>query len=95
MISFTRLVVIALVFTVGGLMGCRGGKSSEPPVHLNPNMDHQDKYKSYRKSTFFKDGRTMRTPPANTVARGKLRADDALWKGIDKDGAFSSSPRGC
>jgi hypothetical protein len=44
-------------------------------------MDTQDKYKSYRKSTFFKDGRTMRTPPKGTVAKGKLRANDALYCG--------------
>ena len=28
----------------------------------------------------------MRTPPQGTVARGKLRADDALWKGKDVAG---------
>jgi hypothetical protein len=48
---------------------------------LNPNMDTQDKYKSYRKSTFFEDQRTMRTPPKGTVAVGKLRANDALYCG--------------
>ena len=93
MFSFTRFALVGFALLLGGLTGCRGGVSQEPPIHLNPNMDIQDKYKSYRKSTFFADGRTMRTPPSNTVARGKLKADTALWKGVDKDGAYlTSSP---
>ena len=76
-----RLSVLALAVAMAGLTGCRGSTSREPPVHLNPNMDTQDKYKSYRKSTFFKDQRTMRTPPKGTVAKGKLRANDALHCG--------------
>lgn len=76
-----RLGAMVLAIGVSGLMGCRGGTSRDTPIHLNPNMDTQDKFKSYRKSTFFKDGRTMRTPPAGTVARGKLRANDALYCG--------------
>jgi hypothetical protein len=87
----TRFILAALVLTLGGMTGCRGGISDEPPIHLNPNMDNQDKYKSYRKSSFFADGRTMRTPPANTVARGKLREDGALWRGVGTDGKYLTS----
>ncbi len=66
--SLTLLIVS--LFMV--LTGCRGGHFSEPPVHLNPNMDNQDKYKPYRASTFFKDKRAMRTPPKGTYPAGKL-----------------------
>ncbi len=83
-----RGVVLVLVVAVSGLVGCRGGKFRDTPIHLNPNMDLQDKYKPYRKSTFFKDGRAMRTPPVGTVARGKLKADDALWRGKDGQGEY-------
>jgi len=55
-----------------GITACRGTEFREPPVHLNPNMDNQDKYKPYRASTFFKDKRSMRTPPAGTYPVGKL-----------------------
>lgn len=66
--SFT-LLLISLVM---GITACRGTEFREPPVHLNPNMDNQDKYKPYRASTFFKDKRSMRTPPVGTYPTGKL-----------------------
>lgn len=91
----TQLVLRALVLgaALGGLMGCRGEPSSQPPIHLNRNMDTQDKYRPYRESTFFGDHRAMRNPPANTVAWGQLsvartdadrhllRDDDAYYQG--------------
>ena len=61
--------------------GCRGWESTEPPVHLNQNMDTQPKLKPYRNSEFFADGRAMRTPPEGTIARGKLKEDDHLYRG--------------
>lgn len=83
---------LALGLAVSGLTGCRGEPSSKPPVHLNPNMDTQDKYKPYRSSGFYEDGRAMRTPPANTVAYGHdgfkdpdmLQGDDALYFGYSE-----------
>jgi mono/diheme cytochrome c family protein len=65
----------ASVLAVAALGGCRGWESDQPPVHLNWNMDTQEKGKAYRKSTMFKDGRAMRTPPAGTVAQGTLIED--------------------
>lgn len=83
---------------LAGLFGCRGEPSDQPPVHLNPNMDTQDKYKPYRGSDFFEDGRAMRSPPANTVPYGHvanagfqsadmLAEDDAYHLGYDAIGA--------
>lgn len=69
-----------------GALACRGEPARQPPVHLNPNMDTQDKYKAYGHSEFFEDGRTMRTPPAGTVARGLLKDSDAYWRGQNADG---------
>lgn len=62
--------------------GCRGWTSEEPPVHLNPNMDTQIKYKPYRKSDFFEDGRDMRPMLEGVVARGKLKDDDHFYRGM-------------
>ena len=69
-------------------------------MHLNPNMDTQDKYLPYRHSGFFEDGRTMRIPPAGTVAWGHgsvsiaqqdadlLRDNDAFYRGKDAQGEW-------
>lgn len=77
----------------GGLAGCRGWTSDQPPVHLNPNMDTQPKHKAYRDSDFFADRRSMRTPPAGTVARTVagdtprdadfLRTDDRYYTALE------------
>ena len=75
--SRSILCVLALGMA---LTACRGSKSDEPPIHLNPNMDTQDKYKPYRASTFFSDKRAMRTPPKGTIPRGKLGADTPKYK---------------
>ncbi|MBE2253775.1 MAG: c-type cytochrome [Myxococcus sp.] len=73
-----------------GLSGCRGWESDKPPVHLIPNMDTQEKVKSYRKDTtgLFADGRSMRAPVEGTVAIGQLDDDDHLVKGTDDKGEF-------
>ena len=71
-----------------GLVGCRGWESDKPPVHLIPNMDTQEKGKSYRKDTtgLFEDGRMMRAPVEGTVAIGQLNEDDTYFKGLDDTG---------
>ncbi|MDP1917478.1 MAG: c-type cytochrome [Myxococcales bacterium] len=73
-----------------GLVGCRGWESDKPPVHLIPNMDTQEKVKSYRKDTtgLFEDGRTMRAPVEGTVALGQLDEDDTFFKGTDEKGEY-------
>lgn len=85
-----------------GLTGCRGWTSDQPPVHLNPNMDTQEKYKPYRASDFFADGRAMRDPPAGTVARTVsgaeardqdfLRQDDTFYQGTQNGATLAGLP---
>lgn len=62
------LLLCSLMF----LVACRGDFSSKPPIHLNQNMDHQDKYKPQRLSKFFKDGRAMRPQVEGTVGKSLL-----------------------
>lgn len=45
------------------------------------DMQDQPRYKAYKKSDFFADGRSSRDFPAGTVARGNLRSDHALFTG--------------
>ena len=75
------IAVLALASTAA----CRGWNSEQPPVHLNWNMDTQEKGKAYRatKDTeIFADGTMMRQPVAGTVPRGFLREDDHLVLGV-------------
>lgn len=96
---FTSILLLGVALASASLTGCRGEPSEKPPVHLNPNMDTQDKYKPQRKSTFFKDGRAMRPLVKGTVGRDVLatnvlgeqddrflRNDDAFWRGADEAG---------
>ncbi len=84
------LFVSLLLFS--SLLGCRGGESDKPPVHLNPNMDTQEKGRAYRRDTsgLFADGRVMRVPVEGTVAIGQLDEDDTLYEGTDADGGVSA-----
>ena len=81
--SLIALAAIGLMLT--STAACRGWNSDAPPVHLNWNMDTQEKGKAYRatKDTdIFPDGRMMRQPVEGTVPRGFLRDDDHLVLGL-------------
>jgi mono/diheme cytochrome c family protein len=93
--SFEILVVLLGAFVATfGLEGCmRGCTSSKPPVHLNPSMFNQPKYRPYASSDFFYDGAAMRAPVAGTIARGQLPGDPAVETGMAPDGSpIASSP---
>lgn len=73
--------------------GClRGSHSRQPPIHLNPNMDRQPKYRPQAASEFFYNGSTAQAPPRNTVARGELREDEEYFTGRSAWGFFVSNP---
>jgi mono/diheme cytochrome c family protein len=65
------------------VLGCRGSTFTQTPIHPNPNMDNVTYIESQEPAEFFADGRGMRTPPEGTVARGQLRDDDHLWRGVE------------
>ena len=73
--------------------GCyRGRPSDKPPIHINPNMDKQEKYTVQSKSNFFANHSAMRPPVDGTISRGNLREDMAYYQGKDEKGEFVSSP---
>ena len=45
------------------------------------DMQDRPRYKAYKKSEFFNDGRAMRDLPEGTVARGLLKENKALFTG--------------
>jgi len=49
------------------LVGCRGAIKTDPPIHLNPNMDNQERFDAQEPNDFFADGRAMRLPVEGTV----------------------------
>src|SRR6187397_2490589 len=80
-----------LLLSLFAIAACRGNRSDEPPVHLNPNMDFQERLDPQERNDFFADGRAMRTPPAGTVAVGFLKDDDHLHRGRNLDGTLADA----
>ena len=77
------------------ILGFRGTTFTAPPIDLFPDwafpgMEVQPKHRPQAASAFFADGRSDRTPPARTVARGMLRDDDHLHLGKAADGSFAA-----
>ena len=80
-----NIILFCLLF----LTGCFGGSKFEStPIHLNPNMDNQQKYRSLEESNFFTDGSTMRKPIEGTVARGMIAENHSFISGKNDDGTF-------
>lgn len=77
-----RIITLLVISCMSMFMcGCRGYTSESPPIHLNPNMDVQEKGKAYRASDFFDDGHYMRDPIEGTIARGNLKDDEHFFYG--------------
>jgi len=88
--NFTgRLLLLLMAVT---LVGCKGAISGNEPIHINPNMDAQERFEAQEANAFFEDGRAMRLPVKGTVARGFLKEDTALWTGKTADGAWADNP---
>jgi cytochrome c5 len=87
-------LLIAALGTVTGTAGCRGQTSSEPPIVVLRNMFSQDRYDAQEESHFFADGRTMRTPVADTVPRER-ELDPQLAEGRlpDDSGYVAEVPK--
>lgn len=86
--KISRLVIMLLIFSFI-LTGCgRGRTSGKEPIHPNPNMDSQPKYKAQAASRFFEDGAAMRPLVEGAVARGQLKEDIEYYTGKDSKGEF-------
>lgn len=87
-----KQTAVAMCMALLALSACRGQPSEQPPVHLNPNMDTQEKYKPQSLSRFFEDKRTMRMPVEGSVARGNLKEDNAYFRGKEGDAFINYIP---
>ena len=85
----SALLVGGLLFAAAIVIaGPRGRASARPPIHVNPNMDHQPRAEPQAASAFFYDGGAMRPPVPGTVARGELRDASPYWTGSDPATGF-------
>lgn len=84
--------MLASLLAVVVLTGCQGTISQKEPIHINPNMDWQERFEAQEANPFFADGRAMRAPVKGTVARGFLKENDALWTGKTASGSWASLP---
>lgn len=66
----------------------QGSTSEKPPIHLNPNMDYQEKFRPQSENAFFENRMSMRMPVSGTVPRGGLKDDSRIYNGKDEDGNF-------
>jgi len=79
---FFYIFTFLLVLTVA-ILGFRGGKFSQPPFEIFPDMDDQLKYKAQSPSGFFHDQRSDRPlipgtiPFDSPIAGGVLKAGDS------------------
>lgn len=73
-----KWVILTLTVSLIGV-GCR------------QDMHDQPKVEPFEASEFFADGMASRLPVEGTVARGQLRADDHLYRGLDADGNFAAT----
>lgn len=99
--------LLALSLLACGLMGCRGQRSDKPPIHPNWNMDDQKRFDpqednnltvdKQKKRLLFPNRSAMRKPVKGTVAHtmpggpDRLRIDDHLYKGRNKDLSYVST----
>lgn len=87
--NFKKITKTASILTLGVLLAsCRGQLSEKPPVHLNQNMDDQERMEAQEENSFFEDNRSMRDPVEGTVAMGYLKDDPTIHAGTDEDGEF-------
>jgi mono/diheme cytochrome c family protein len=61
----------------------RVSTSEFPRVQPLQDMARQPKFGPQSANPFFEDGRAMRSPVSNTVARGRTEADDHFYRGFN------------
>jgi len=72
------------------LFGCQGMPSKKTPIHLNPNMDNQERFDPQEEQYFYDSTiAKKRNPVEGTIARGYLKDENIkFYTGKDIDGDF-------
>jgi mono/diheme cytochrome c family protein len=90
-VSSTAFALVPLVIAAKA----RNSKSSEPHIHIFPDMDFQPKYKSDQAMDLFADERENRGEIDGTVSRdpASLKADEAFYYGLDSGAWITGFPK--
>lgn len=92
-ILYSVLILVVLSWVpIVLIMRARVTTSTQPRIHLIPDMDSQPKYKPQSRNPLFADRRAMRPPVAGTVAWGTLAADPARNSGRIGDDWVTTNP---
>ncbi len=68
-LSYTLVVLLVLSWVPLAIIAkARVSKSTQPRIHIIPDMDNQPKLKAQSSNPMFADGRAMRPPVAGAVA---------------------------
>ena len=72
------------------LIGCRGQRSEKPPVHINPNMDYQAKFKAQSLSLNLPEGTVAWGDRSafynNSLRENELKSDNVFYSGKNSSG---------
>ncbi len=79
-----KIFLITLLF----VFGCQGMPSKKPPIHLNPNMDNQERFDPQESNSFFENNMSMRIPPEGTIPVGHLDDNTYFYYGKDENDNF-------
>lgn len=69
---FRTLAILAGGASLLGMQGCRGDRSEKPPHQFFPDMDTMPRWAPQAETPFYVNKRTMREPPQNVVAFGRV-----------------------
>lgn len=81
----------AAIASLALLAGCRGMRTDNPPIHLNPNMDEQRRFDPQEPNPLYADGRAMRSPMPGTVPFDAQGGDPLVLTGRGADGELSAT----
>ena len=70
------------------LFSCQGMPSKKTPIHLNPNMDNQERFDPQEENKFFENHMSMREPVKGTVSRGYLFENSLFYTGKKNNEEF-------
>lgn len=94
------MILLLSVAALAAMPACRGERSDAPPRQFFPSLDDQQRWRPQGETPFYADHRESRAPVEGTVAFGwtalpddptradLLREDDALYRGLDAQGAY-------